>query len=298
MARHAIRAAEGRPAAILPAVRIRALSWNLFHGRDFPPDPALFTWRSRLLRITEHNATHLQVNGDLFDEFAGVIAEATWDVALLQECPPRWAEPLASACSATVHRSLTSRNSLGAVRALLARLNPDLIGSNEGGSNLTLVRRAFDEISDRRELILTPGPSPERRTMAFTALASGLCVANLHASTADPQAGTELLAAARRCLEWAEGAPVILGGDYNVRPRRSEVFADLVSLGFSPPAEPDAIDHLLATGLEVRAPAAAWPAGAREVERDGLAVRLSDHAPIAATFVSDRPGPDAPESRG
>ena len=25
------------------------LSWNLFHGRDFPPDRALLTWRSRLL---------------------------------------------------------------------------------------------------------------------------------------------------------------------------------------------------------------------------------------------------------
>ena len=28
---------------------MRVLSWNLYHGRDFPPDPALFTLRSRLL---------------------------------------------------------------------------------------------------------------------------------------------------------------------------------------------------------------------------------------------------------
>ena len=278
-------------------MRVHALSWNLFHGRDFPPDPALFTWRSRLLRITERNATHLQVNGDLFDEFAGVIAAAEWDVALFQECPPRWTDALAKACSADAHRALTSRNSLGPLRTLLARLNPDLIGANEGGSNLTLVRHEFGEIAERRELVLTPGPNPERRTMAFTRLASGLCVANLHASTADPHAGTELRAAGERCAEWADGAPVILGGDYNVRPRQSDVFAELAELGFSPPSDPDAIDHLLAAGLDVRTPAAAWAPAAREVDRGGLAIRLSDHAPIAATFAAQTASTDARKPR-
>ncbi len=51
-------------------MQFTAIGWNLFHGRDFPPDPALFTWRSRLLRVTERNATHAQVNRDLLDEFA------------------------------------------------------------------------------------------------------------------------------------------------------------------------------------------------------------------------------------
>ena len=51
-----------------------ALSWNLFHGRDFPPDPALRTWRSRLLRIDERNETHVQVNRDLTAEFATLLA--------------------------------------------------------------------------------------------------------------------------------------------------------------------------------------------------------------------------------
>src|SRR5262249_148966 len=40
---------------------LTAITWNLFHGRDFPPDPELFTWRSRLLRLTERNETHVQV---------------------------------------------------------------------------------------------------------------------------------------------------------------------------------------------------------------------------------------------
>ncbi|MGC1851462.1 MAG: hypothetical protein WA687_03355, partial [Solirubrobacterales bacterium] len=92
-------------------MRFTAISWNLFHGRDFPPDPALFTWRSRVLRIAERNATHIQVNRDLLREFAAMLSDAEWDVALLQECPPRWCEPLARACGAEPHRALTSRNS-------------------------------------------------------------------------------------------------------------------------------------------------------------------------------------------
>ena len=75
-------------------MKFTAIAWNLFHGRDFPPDPALFTWRSRLLRATERNSTHLQVNRDLEREFAAVLAGAAWDAALLQECPPSFAAPL------------------------------------------------------------------------------------------------------------------------------------------------------------------------------------------------------------
>jgi len=262
------------------------LTWNLFHGRDFPPDPALFTWRSRLLGIAERNETHLQVNRDLFEEFANVLREAPWDLALLQECPPRWSERLAQACGAEGHRVLTSRNTLLPITSLLARLNPDLIASWEGGSNLTLARGDAGAIADRRELVLRPGPRPERRTMAFTRTATGPCVANLHASTSDPLATVELLHAARQSLEWAEGAPLVLGGDFNLRPRQSEAFAELEALGFSAPSEPGSIDHLLANGLAIVEPAKAWPAGLREVPHDGLGIRLSDHAPVGATFAT------------
>ena len=94
-------------------MQLTAISWNLFHGRDFPPDPALFTWRSRLLRTTERNATHVQVNRDLLPEFSRLLAAAEWDVALLQECPPRWcgaaghapAAPRRTGCSPRATRS-------------------------------------------------------------------------------------------------------------------------------------------------------------------------------------------------
>jgi endonuclease/exonuclease/phosphatase family metal-dependent hydrolase len=266
-------------------VSLRVLSWNLFHGRDFPPDPALFTWRSRLLRITERNETHLQVNRELLPEFAAVLAGAEWDLALLQECPPRWAAALARACGAEPHPVLTSRNTLGGARAALARLNPDLVASNEGGSNLTLARGAAGLIAERRELVLRTGPKPERRTMAFTRLAPGPCAANLHASTADGLAAEEVERAAECALEWSAGAPVVLGGDFNLRPRQAPVFAELARrLGFSAPADPEAIDHLLARGLEVLEPAAAWTPERREVHEGDRAIRLADHAPVEALF--------------
>lgn len=267
---------------------IRALTWNVFHGRDFPPNRALLTRRSRLFRLTERNATHAQVNRSLRVEFTAIIAAAEWDVALLQECPPRWADRLAAACDAGAHRELTSRNSLAPLRALAAALNPDLVGSNEGGSNLTLVRRLG--IAERRRLDLAPGPAPERRVMAFTRTDAGLCIANLHASTGAAnrsRAEHELRRAATEALEWAAGSPLILGGDLNVRPRDSEIYDELAErFGLSAATGPDSLDHLLARGLDVIEPAAAWPQDEREIERhDGLRIRLSDHAPVGATFA-------------
>jgi endonuclease/exonuclease/phosphatase family metal-dependent hydrolase len=231
----------------------------------------------------------VQVNADLFAAFAGVLSEAIWDVALLQECPPRWAQPLASACDATGHRVLTSRNSFGHLRTAAALLNPDLIGSNAGGSTLTLVRGG--RISERRSLELGPGPRPERRAMAFTRIAgpaSGeLCIANLHASAGAAllaQAEAEVMLAAERAIEWARGAPLLLGGDLNLRPRESGVYRRLEELGLHGPAAPDSLDHLLGHGLAtVRGPSA-WPAERREVRSRGLAIRLSDHAPVDAVF--------------
>ena len=271
-------------------MQIRALTWNVFHGRDFPPDPALRTRRSRLWRLTERNATHAQVNRSLRREFTAVIAGADWDVALLQEFPPRWARRLAAACEADAHRELTSRNSLAPLRTLGALLNPDLIGSNEGGSNLTLVRpENLGRIAERRLLVLAPGPSPERRALAFTRTESGLCVANLHASTGPAnraRAEDELRLAAERSLEWAAGSPLILGGDLNVRPRDSTIYDELAErFGLASPTAPDSLDHLLARGLRAVEGPAAWPPRRREVTaRRGLRVRLSDHAPVEAAF--------------
>ncbi len=278
-----------------------AVSWNLFHGRDFPPDPELFTWRSRLLRITERNATHLQVNRDLLAEFAEVLAGAEWDIALLQECPPRFAAHLARACGAEVHRALTSRNSFGSLRAAAARLNPDLIASGEGGSNLTLVRSPLRcalsghrpqkahrnrAIVERREVTIHAG-GPERRAMALTRTAAGLCVANLHATNDRPAIATaEVLRAAEAATAWAEQAPLLFGGDLNLRPAEDPAAFDELRerFGLEGITGPQTIDHLLARGLTPVRPTTVWPAAARELRRERLALRLSDHAPVEARF--------------
>jgi endonuclease/exonuclease/phosphatase family metal-dependent hydrolase len=277
-------------------VIVRALSWNLFHGRDFPPNPALFTCRSRLFRGAESDGTYVQVNRDLEREFAAVVGAAEWNVALLQECPPRWWESLARACDAAAHGALTSRNSLAGLRSLLARLNPDLIASNEGGSNLTLARDA--EIIERRERVLRPGPLPERRLMAFSHLridGFDLAVANLHLSAGARRralAEAELRAAARTAVEWADGVPLLLGGDLNLRPPDTDVYARLErELGWRGHGGAGSLDHLLARDLEPLAPAAALPPSARELRVKGGTLRLSDHAPVVAAFAAEVASP-------
>jgi endonuclease/exonuclease/phosphatase family metal-dependent hydrolase len=290
-------------------VEFTAVSWNLFHGRDFPPDPALFTWRSRLLRIAERNETHVQVNRELVHEFAEVLAAAEWDVALLQECPPRFAAPLAEACRAEAHRVLTSRNSLTPLRTFIARHNPDLIASGEGGSNLTLVRDSFrcalctpdeqkarwnGEVVERRELAIHAG-RPERRAMAFTRVALGpgsLCIANLHATNDRPDlARADVLRAAEAATGWAGDAPLLFGGDLNLRPAEDPAAFEALRkrFGLDGPTHPRAIDHLLARNLEIAEAPSALPPGRRELFRDGLRLRLSDHAPVQARFKTGSP---------
>jgi endonuclease/exonuclease/phosphatase family metal-dependent hydrolase len=277
-------------------VEFTAVSWNLFHGRDFPPDPALFTWRSRLLRVTERGSAHVQVNRDLTAEFASVLAGASWDVALLQECPPRFAGPLASACEAEGHRALTSRNSFAALRAMAARLSPDLIASAEGGSNLILVRRGrvLGKIVERRATAIHDG-DPERRAMAFIRTDSGVCIANLHATNDRPAlAAEDVLRAAGAASAWAGDAPLLFGGDLNLRPAVDEAVFDSLDerFGLVGATEPRAIDHLLSRGLRFAEPVAAWPAKQRELPWDGLALRLSDHVPVQGRFDAQPPAAD------
>ena len=269
-------------------MRVTALTWNLFHGRDRAPDPALHTLRSKLLRTSERNDTHIQVNRDLLPEFTDVLLSADWDVALLQECPPRWSPALAEAAGGDHHLALTSRNSLPGLRARLARANPDLIGANEGGSNLILLRgdSPLGAITDRRHLVLHEG-RPERRVMAFARTTSGLCIANLHATVRNPpRAAEEVLHAAGTATAWAGTDPLLFGGDFNVSPSRApDLFGRLAGEHcLTAPTGEKAIDHLLARGLDAIDPPTPWPGRRREVPEDGSALRLSDHSPIQATF--------------
>ena len=248
--------------------------------------------------MTESNATHAQVNRSLLAEFAGVLARTDWTVALLQEAPPRWLRRLCEGAGAGGASALTSRNFGAAARDLAARWNPDLIASAEGGSNQMLFRGPWRLREVRR---MTLARRPERRRMLWCRLeapATGrasapaiLAVANLHASNLPlGAAAAEVRLGAERAVSWAAGAPLIFGGDLNVRPAENpDLFDDLRDrFGLVGPTAPHAIDHLLARDLDVLAPPSPWPAEWREVPDSwgeaGLAVRLSDHAPVAAAF--------------
>jgi endonuclease/exonuclease/phosphatase family metal-dependent hydrolase len=250
---------------------MRVLSWNLYHGRDFPPDPPV---------------GHVDVNRPLLDEFATVLDRLEWDVALLQEAPPRWFGELQRRTRSTGARVLTSRNWWPALQRKLADWNPDLIKSSEGGSNQLLVRSP-DGIAEHRTLTLAR--LPERRRMQWARLDSGVCVANLHASAGRPRkAAAEVVRAAALALEWSGSDPLVFGGDLNLRPAREPApFAQLRErFGLGEPTGPEAIDHLLARGLTVAQPPRRLAPEERELaDVDGRLVRLSDHAPVVAEFV-------------
>jgi endonuclease/exonuclease/phosphatase family metal-dependent hydrolase len=268
---------------------MRVLSWNLYHGRDFPPDKALFTPRSRLLRVTERNATHVQVNRPLLDEFAGWLAGQEWDVALLQETPPRWFRKLERSTASNGARVLTSRNVVRPLQGLVADLNPDLIASWEGGSNQLLVREP-GRVVEQRQMTLTRRPERRRMLWARVELPDGatVCFANLHASAGLPQKATdEVLAAAEAAVRWSEGERLVFGGDLNLRPARDPfAFVELRErFGLGDPTGPNAIDHLLTRGLEIVERPRQLPAEARELPQpDGRRLRLSDHAPVAGRW--------------
>ena len=210
------------------------LTWNLFHGRAEPA-----------------------AGRPLATEFAGALAGWEWDVALLQEVPPWWPAPLAAAIGSTARMALTSRNSYLPVRRAIGSRNPDLLTANGGGCNAILVRGG--SIGEHRTRELTK--SPERRVVHGIALASSGWMVNLHASTHPPeQRDADVATAAATALEWAAGAPLVLGGDFNAR---HPELPQLQHVGGS------WVDHVFTDG---------WPAtSAAEVLDAGP---LSDHKPL------------------
>jgi endonuclease/exonuclease/phosphatase (EEP) superfamily protein YafD len=268
-------------------VELTAMTWNVFHGRDWPPEPDLQVraHKGNFRRGPRLGERYEQTNWDLFEQFAALIREIEWDVALFQEFPPSWKSRMAAACNAEAHRAFSGRNWLQPLTSLIGRWRPDLLGAWEGGSNTTLVRAGAGSIAERRREILTR--RPETRVMALTRLQSGLCVANLHVSTKPSSAERELLDAAARAVQFAGSDPLIFGGDFNVRPQASAVFDQLEErFGLAPRTAPDRLSHLLARGLEVVEHPAALAAEARDVidPATGLQIRLSDHNPVIGKF--------------
>ena len=229
------------------------------------------------------------MNRPLLHEFASWLAAHEWELALLQEVPPRWQRELALRTEASSAIALTSRNFFARLRWALAELNPDLIASNEGGSNQLLVQTP-GRILDVRRLTLAERPERRRMLWALVAAPDGqrLAVANLHATSDDRSASArEVELAAERAVEWAGAHPLVFGGDFNLRPReRPDAFERLRQrFGLREPTGPNSLDHVLARDLELVAPARALNPEEHEVPGpDGLRIRLSDHAPVVASL--------------
>jgi endonuclease/exonuclease/phosphatase family metal-dependent hydrolase len=218
---------------------LRVLTWNLFHGRAVPPR-----------------------NHDLSEAFAARLADWEWDVALLQEVPPWWPPALAAATGAQERHALTSRNAGMRARRALARRRPELMKSNGGGCNAILVRGEITAHA-RRRLCLWP----ERRVVHAVRDREGRWFANLHATVHDdPRARGDIALARATVLRWAGGAPLVLGGDFNVHDPELPGFAHAGGHG---------VDHVFARGLA---------APAREVELLDRG-ELSDHAPVRVTLA-------------
>ena len=101
-------------------------------------------------------------------------------------------------------------------------------------------------------------------------LASGIWVGNLHASTrgaaGEAQTRAESRRAAGTALGWAGAAPLVLGGDFNLRGE-----PELPGLRR---AAGHYVDHVYVSRIE--------PAGGGEVLDRGA---LSDHAPVAVELA-------------
>jgi endonuclease/exonuclease/phosphatase family metal-dependent hydrolase len=229
---------------------MRVLTWNLFHGRSEPPS-----------------------GRGLAAEFAARLAAWEWDVALLQEAPPWWPPLLARSAGAEVRTALTSRNAGLALRRTLAERWPDLIKSNGGGCNAILARKTIAEHRAVRLRIW-----PERRVAQFARVRDGTCLANFHGSARVALAEVELECLWERALAWAGEAPLIIGGDMNLRSPRAPD-SDIVHL-----ARRD-VDHLFARGLEPSADAELLD---RRVVLDENQVELSDHVPLVGTCCARR----------
>jgi endonuclease/exonuclease/phosphatase family metal-dependent hydrolase len=212
---------------------MRVLSWNLYHGRSRPG-----------------------AGRSLLREFATALAGWEWDVALLQEVPPWWPPALARVAGAEQHSVLTSRNFGLRIRRAVADRNPDLIKSGGGGANTILVRGGGGRAHSRARLAWLP----ERRWAHGIRLEGGWVV-NLHASVRPlEQIPRDVARARAAALDWADGLPVAVGGDFNLRAPSMPGFAH---------AAHSWVDHVFTRGWESH--------DARVLD----AGRLSDHKPLA-----------------
>jgi endonuclease/exonuclease/phosphatase family metal-dependent hydrolase len=194
-------------------------------------------------------------------DFAAALAGWEWDVALLQEVPPWWPPVLAAAAGAQQRTQLTSRNWLLPVRRLISDRNPDILKSNGGGANAILVRGDVEE--HRAERLRR---RPEARWVHGVRLPDASWVVNVHSHhRPEPAARADTDRAATIARRWGAGAPLVFGGDVNLRRPELPGFVHVAG---------NHVDHLFTDGR---------PAAGKGMVIDRGT--LSDHPPVAVTLA-------------
>ncbi len=259
-----------------------------------PPDRSLQTWRSRILRFDERNETHVQVNRDLFDEFGALLS--------VSRMGRRPAPGVPAALGARPRSGLRRRAPSRAHLAQLARRDPRPARTDEprpdrlrrgrlqpdpGAPGRRTDRRAprarapprargraTDDGVHRdracgRWQRLRREPARERRPLAARARRGGGPARRGPRRASGPTARRSSSGATSTCAR-ARARSIA-----ELERRHSLVGA----------TDLDGLDHLLSRGLEIAEPPRAWAPERREVPGGGgLAIRLSDHAPVEAAF--------------
>jgi len=224
-------------------VELLIRSWNLYHGRSFPPGRRGYV--EAAVRLVSRDRP---------------------DVLCLQELPLWAVGRLARWSGMTAFPARTRRAPLGSHtgRLLTAPHYGVLRSAFSGQANAILVAPAHSAVDLGFVGISDRGRHP--RVCQAVRVADAVVVGNVHASTAVARVEVE------RALSWLEeslrtGEPVVLAGDFN---------ASLQLPGFSAPHR--GIDQVLVRGANAT-PLRVW---AEEARRQNGVV-LSDHAPVELT---------------
>lgn len=233
-------------------------SWNVFHGRTYPPGRRAY-----------------------LEEAVTLVSSDEPDVLCLQELP-LWSLRRLEAWTGMAAFSARTRHRLGTLGRRPTDVHHAFLRSSlTGQANAILVARRLSVLEHRRTVLnarLSIWPR-ERRVAHGVRIRTGdgraLVVMNLHLSHtgAGRPAETELRKAAALAAELAHAdEPVVLAGDFNLT-RASEWMRELVAAGFSEPGP--GIDHILVRGLPA-SEVSVWPVERRTVEGRVL----SDHSPV------------------
>jgi endonuclease/exonuclease/phosphatase family metal-dependent hydrolase len=243
-------------------------TWNLFHGNTLPPG------RRAYLR-----------------EMVELVTADRPDVVCLQEVPAWALGRLGPWAGMTELPALARPASIGPLRIpsalgrALTAPNHGLIRSAFAGQGNSILLRPDAQVIASAAIRINPDalraePRVAQRVECRLADGPRVTVANLHCTNSpDPHVCDAQL---ERSLRWAEratpaGVILILAGDVNVTPERSEVLPNL-GPGFSSPV-PASIDQILVRDA-VGSTARIW---AEEERRYGSKL-LSDHAPVELTI--------------